>query len=55
MHSKSKNTHKQGYSMCAMRRNGLMQMGILINDIKLEYLCRNKLPGIVFILMHGDD
>ena len=27
----------------------------LINDIKLEYLCHNKLPGIIFVLMHGDD
>ena len=27
----------------------------LINDIKLKYLCRNKFPRIIFILMHGDD
>ena len=27
----------------------------VINDIKLRYLCRNKLPRIIFVLMHGDD
>ena len=27
----------------------------VINDVKLEYLCRNKLPGIIFVWMHGDD
>ena len=27
----------------------------LINDIKLRYLCCNKLPRIIFVLMHGDD
>ena len=28
---------------------------VMINDIKLKYLCRNKLPRIIFVLMHGDD
>ena len=28
---------------------------VLINDIKLRYPCCNKLPMIIFILMHGDD
>ena len=27
----------------------------VINDIKLRYLCRNKLPRIILVLMHGDD
>ena len=27
----------------------------VINDIKLRYLCRNKLPRIIFVLMHSDD
>ena len=27
----------------------------LINDIKLRYLCRNKLPRIILVLMHSDD
>ena len=27
---------------------------IVINDVNLEYLC-NKLPGIIFVLRHGDD
>ena len=27
----------------------------MINDIKLKYLCRNKLPRIIFVLMYGDD
>ena len=28
---------------------------LVINDIKLRYLCCNKLPRIIFILMNGDD
>ena len=27
----------------------------LINDIKLKYLCRNKLPRTIFVLMYDDD
>ena len=27
----------------------------LINGVKLRYLCRNKLPRIILVLMHGDD
>ena len=27
----------------------------MISGIKLRYLCRNKHPRIMFILMHGDD
>ena len=27
----------------------------MINGVKLSYLCRNKLPRIIFVLMHGDD
>ena len=38
-----------------IERNGQRNQWKLINDIKLEYLCRNKLPGIIFVLMHGDD
>ena len=28
---------------------------LVINNIKLRYLCRNKLPRIIFVLMHGND
>ena len=28
---------------------------VMINDIKLRYLCRNKLPRIIFVLMHSND
>ena len=27
----------------------------MINGIKLEYLCHNKLPRIIFVLMCGSD
>ena len=27
----------------------------LINDVKLKYLCHNKLPSIIFILMYDND
>ena len=33
----------------------VLLLPVVINDIKLEYLCHNKLPGIIFVLMHGAD
>ena len=41
---------------CMMRSAGqASQESALINGIKLEYLCCNKHPGIIFVLMHGAD
>ena len=29
--------------------------GLVINGVKLRYPCRNKLPRIILVSMHGDD
>ena len=37
-----------------LKRVSLIIM-FVINDIKLKYLCRNKLPSIIFVLMYNND
>ena len=47
-----KNPIKKLYSGAPVTNTATLD---LINDIKLKYLCCNKLPRIIFVLMHGDD